>query len=395
MVHGFNSKVLKWAQVPWLLAAVAFCLCVSCKSPTSLFGPPSPDKIASDYFSALTSDPPRDAFWQYDAQFAEQLGSIEANIPKDMWPQKRDALRQQWQAEMKSRHVAAEQIGSAGPCWQLIQPGASVKVIEIRQDGGSSSSDTAGSWKIFVQVQYPQKKSAPAYSTSSGSHLLKAATIIASEQQKADTNGKQKNVVLDDCSFSPETLVFWPVPPITTDAALTLAKASLPENIEYETITLVTSPAIWANPGPFHFDWKLFTGFTSRLHNFYSAHQFTVNGFTISPGFWYTHADVQPPSSWNQYGVGNGAYRLNDSTNLQIFSVQSNDNHAFAQGQISYSGCTVACSFLEDLHKQDDLGGYIVGNYSHADVPRQAAVTISYQWDPRNDWTVTGFRSSQ
>jgi hypothetical protein len=359
-----------------------------------LFGPPSPDKIASDYFSALTSDPPGDAFWQYDATFAEQLDSIEANLPQDMWKQKRDALRQQWQVEMNSKRTGSQQVGSQGPCWYLIRPGDSVKVIETRQDSGSSSDGAPRSWRIFAEVVYPQN-TAPAYATYSGSHLLKQATLIANMHQGQLVNGKDKVVVLDECSFSPDTVAFWPVPPVTNDAALALAKASLPRNMQYQTITLVGSPAIAANPGPFKYDWKLFTSFTTRLHTFYSAHQFSVNGFAMSPGFWYTHADVQPPASWGEYALGSGAYRLNESTDLRILGIDTNDNHAIAHAEISYSGCTTACSFIEDLHKQDDLGRYVVANYSSANLPQQKSLTISYRWDPRSQWTVAGFREAQ
>jgi hypothetical protein len=142
MFHRIDHEVSRPALIAWLIAGLACCAVTSCKSHDSLFGQPSPGKIASEYFSALASNPPGDAFWQYDARFAEQLASIKANVPESMWAQKRDVLRQQWQAQMSSGNTEAQQIGGEGPCWQLIRPGDSVKILETRDEAGSASDSS-------------------------------------------------------------------------------------------------------------------------------------------------------------------------------------------------------------------------------------------------------------
>jgi hypothetical protein len=335
--------------------------------------------------NALTNTPVQDAFWQYDARYNSELDSAKSGLPESMWKSKTTEIQQAWGSRIASKRSSSQQVWNQAPCWDLVRPGSHVKVTETRPNTSNSPSGE-NEWKIFAEVTYTAEGNAPIYQAQSGVRPLQSASIILSGSQNASE--KNAPILIDDnCALVSGSVVFWQIPPLSSDQALALARVGLQPTSQYRTLTLVPRPSIW---GQQLGSWAEFTGTAQSLQSFYQSHGFQVEGFKISPGYWYTDGTIHAPATWSQLDLGNGAYRLNESTDFKISRQESQENRANAQLQLSYAGCTAACSFLGDLRKQSNIGRFAVQNFSADDWSREQTLTVSYTWTPQHGWIFAG-----
>jgi len=343
---------------------------------------PNADNVAASYLNALTNDTIGESFWQYDKQYNSELDSIELNVPKDMWTSKIAQLRQQWQSNIEAMRRNIQSINSEQACWYVVKPGATVAITETRPNSVDASGSPNG-WRVFANVSYSSETSAPLYQSGPGQRPIKNATFIINKLQ-ADDGVEKRAFMSNNCTLVTEGISFWPVPPITNEMALAFVR-NLSLN---RAVTLVTKPELGQEEGTTSEDWIRLTDRVKSLELFYQSHGFQVEGFQISYGYWYIYGFVHPPANWEQYRVGDSMYRLNESADVQLVSLENHDNSAIAQVKLLFSGCTIACSLLNDLNKQSYLGHYVIQNYSSDEWPREVVLTVSYLWDPIRGWTL-------
>jgi hypothetical protein len=344
---------------------------------------PDTDNVAASYLNALTNDTIGESFWQYDRQYNSELDSIESNVPRDMWTNKSAQLRQQWQSNIEAMRRNTQSINNEQACWYVVKPGATVTITETRPNSVDASG-SSNEWRVFANVSYSNETNAPLYQSGPGQRPIKNATFIMNKLQ-SDDGAEKRTFMSNNCTLVTESIFFWPVPPITNEMALAFVR-NLSLN---RTVTLVAKPELGQEGGTTTSeDWSRLTDRVKSLELFYQSHGFQTEGFQISYGYWYIYGFVHPPANWEQYRVGDDMYRLNESTDIQLISLENHDNSAIAQVKLLFRGCTIVCSLLNDLNKQSNLGHYVIQNYSSDEWPREVVLTVSYLWDPIRGWTL-------
>jgi len=371
------------------LLLVANLLLISCKT-SRVMGTDSPDAAIKEYMRALASSPIGDAFWQHDEAYKRQLRQLQERVPQAMWNDQEKQLRAKWATEIDQGRRNSPYPGAELPCWQVIRPGGETSIIESRPGEEASGQNPEHSgplqWKTFAKVTYSDEKLAFRSSTPKGAQPIREA-ILRLSISRDSTQSSVPLLVSDRCELIPEKLVFWPAPPLTNDKAAELIRSALPHTELVKSVMLRTQTGIM---GQQLGSWENFTATAGSLQRFYNTHGFQVDGFKINPGFWYTDARVRPPSTWNQYDMGNSRYALNESTDTQIKAIRQQDLSALATVRFVYTGCTPACVLAKDLQAQSNLGQYVFADFVTHDWPKEETVEASYRWDADRGWIFAG-----
>jgi hypothetical protein len=357
--------------------------------------PPKPDKAASEYVESLTAPHVGDAFWKYDLLFTMAIREIEARLPKEMWASKERDFKDNWLKQIQTQRNNTLINDQPTPCWDIIQPGASVSITEVRPDptrpdlpNTPTPSDKS---KVFAKVKYFDEKQAPIYQAGRSGRFLKEAVVTLSTQTYPELNSnKATTTVTDACQLVWESIAPWPVPKLANDVAKSLALVGLPRQRQFKLVGLYLEPWVNASQDQTIKDWNDMAALSKSLQSFYHAHDFQVEGFQLQTGYYAVGGKVKPPSTWDSYTISPSTYSLNGTTDVEVGDLDQKDELAWANLKLTYQGCTPVCAFMNDLKKEPRIGKYAVTNYTPQDWPKEDQVQVSYQWFPKKGWTFGG-----
>lgn len=354
-------------------------------------GSPSPESAVKEYVSGLQDDH-LEKFWPYATRYNLELETSLGRIPKGSWDNEKQRIRTQW-----ANHISADRQSTqtSTATWALIRPGADVQVTEVRAEQSGIDS-----WKAFLAISYAAEEASPRVYFRDGVRRLKVATAALNVTR--DTGPGTPLRIADGISLLNETVVVWPVPPLSNAAALQLAKKVINEGNQpwveldrwpawnlratalFNTTPLQESASAVASIK------QILGEYGAILKNLHTYSGYYEVDEVVPPQGWSKYALSTRSSAWGRYPLP--VYALTEQLTWDIVSIsQPREDQALAEVRITYSGCTPICSMVKEFWALPEwIGRLVFRNYTGHEWAMANSSRVFYQWHIDDGWKATG-----
>lgn len=340
------------------------------------------------------------AFWAHD--FNYNLIDVETetkNLPKAMWDQRIEGIKRKWLRKIEEDRISKV----LGPRpWQVIRPGSSIEVLEIRAEREEPvppgyESERRSRWQAFVKVKYPSENQSPIGGGGQVRRPVQEVTVIFRIVQN---HTRSKQLLISGCEFVPRGISFRSIPALEQNAVLEMAKAKIPTGPSW--IEFSADGNAWRAP---IMEGQIYRQVSpslvkqvEQIQSLLQRHGVQVKNPRIQ-GDSHVIDRLEVPEIWKPHYLGRThnspyeRYALSESVELKLVPYtfhQETAGTAQVKIQVNYLGCSPVCALYLDLQKLNNpYGNLVFPGYPRAGFPTSLKKEVFYTWNVTTGWEVT------